>query len=190
MHFFPGIPWFPWYCFCVMKLWGDKAPVTNQWGHEPSNTHMALLSELERYHISLHRLFWNQLPWANHLTSLCSYFLIHKTKTPIWICLAGLIPIPTYLSYSCLWQIENWGNTKFYYYYSTYLCRNETNLAQRNILKADQDDSSSVSVSVRCRWYSAEKIKYYLNYKVLNYLPVKRFVMINLSIEKKKDKTV
>lgn len=139
-----------------------------------------------RYLIRLHRPFWSQPPWANHLTSLGSYFLIYKTKTPIWICPAGLIPMPTYLSYSWLWQMENWGNTKFQYDNSADLCRNETKLAQRNILKADWDDSRSISVSMGCRWCSFEKIKNYMNWEVWNHLCIKGFVMINLSIEKKK----
>lgn len=28
-----------------MKLWGDKETGINEWGHTPSNTHMALLSD-------------------------------------------------------------------------------------------------------------------------------------------------
>lgn len=112
----------------------------------------------------------------------------YKTKIPIWICLAGLIPTPTYLSDGCLWQIENWGNTKFEYYNSTDLWRNETKWARRNILKADRDDSSSISVSMRCRWYAFEKIKDFMKCKVLSHLPIKRFVMINLSVRKKEKK--
>lgn len=112
----------------------------------------------------------------------------YKTKIPIWICLAGSIPIPTYLSYSCLWQIESWGNTKFSYYNSTDLCRNETELAQRNILKADRDDSSSIPVSMRCRWCAFEKIESFMKCEVLSHLPIKRSVIINLSTEKKEKK--
>lgn len=75
----------------IMKLWRGKGSVTDQWDHESTNTLMALLSGLERYLISLHRPFGSQLPWANRLSSLGSYFLIYETKTPIWICLAGSI---------------------------------------------------------------------------------------------------
>lgn len=106
---------------------------------------------LESYLIRLHRPFWSQLSWANHMSSPGSYFLIYKTKTPIGICLAGSILYQHICHTAVFGRLKTRETLNFSTTILLTFAGNENKFTPRNTLKADWDDSSSKLVSMRCR---------------------------------------